>query len=173
MASHSSGSGAAASIGQNRPSLRVAFIHPDLGIGGAEKLVVDAAVGLERLGHDCEIITSYHDPNHCFEPTRDGACAGRGRVRGAIVDCLRLADLTLLANHLAALLRRKRNSQSACRQEHHSARSVWRVSPAVRHSATDVALLPAACRPLCFQVSRHNSFRSVQTAQRAPTVGSL
>lgn len=52
---------------------RIAFIHPDLGIGGAERLVVDAAVGLQNLGHDVEILTSWHDPNHCFEPTRDGA----------------------------------------------------------------------------------------------------
>ncbi|KAJ3525831.1 hypothetical protein NMY22_g10411 [Coprinellus aureogranulatus] len=55
----------------NRP-LRVAFIHPDLGIGGAERLVVDAAVGLQKLGHSVDIYTSHHDPNHCFEETRDG-----------------------------------------------------------------------------------------------------
>lgn len=54
-------------------TFRVAFIHPDLGIGGAERLVVDAALGLQDLGHDVEIITSHHDPNHCFEPTRDGS----------------------------------------------------------------------------------------------------
>lgn len=53
-------------------TFRIAFIHPDLGIGGAERLVVDAAVGLQELGHDVEIFTSWHDPNHCFEPTRNG-----------------------------------------------------------------------------------------------------
>ncbi|KDR81960.1 hypothetical protein GALMADRAFT_90454 [Galerina marginata CBS 339.88] len=52
--------------------LRVAFLHPDLGIGGAERLVVDAALGLQELGHSVDIYTSYHDPNHCFEETRDG-----------------------------------------------------------------------------------------------------
>ncbi|KAI0303327.1 glycosyltransferase family 4 protein [Multifurca ochricompacta] len=52
--------------------LRVAFIHPDLGIGGAERLVVDAAVGLQKLGHTVEIYTSHHDPAHCFDETRDG-----------------------------------------------------------------------------------------------------
>ncbi|KAJ3751474.1 glycosyltransferase family 4 protein [Lentinula detonsa] len=31
--------------------LKIAFIHPDLGIGGAERLVVDAALGLQNLGH--------------------------------------------------------------------------------------------------------------------------
>ncbi|KAJ7168065.1 mannosyltransferase [Mycena crocata] len=52
--------------------LRVAFIHPDLGIGGAERLVVDAAVGLQALGHSLIIYTSHHDPKHCFEETRNG-----------------------------------------------------------------------------------------------------
>ena len=36
--------------------LRIAFLHPDLGIGGAERLVVDAAVALKQKGHD---ITMY------------------------------------------------------------------------------------------------------------------
>ncbi|KAG0699001.1 mannosyltransferase [Suillus ampliporus] len=52
--------------------LRIAFIHPDLGIGGAERLVVDAALGLQSLGHSVDIYTSHHDPNHCFDETRDG-----------------------------------------------------------------------------------------------------
>ncbi|CAO1619312.1 unnamed protein product [Parajaminaea phylloscopi] len=52
--------------------LRIAVIHPDLGIGGAERLIVDTAVGLQQKGHDVEIFTSYHDPQHCFEATRDG-----------------------------------------------------------------------------------------------------
>ncbi|KAI0823888.1 alpha-1,3-mannosyltransferase ALG2 [Trametes gibbosa] len=52
--------------------LRIAFIHPDLGIGGAERLVVDAALGLQKLGHSVDLYTSHHDPGHCFEETRDG-----------------------------------------------------------------------------------------------------
>ncbi|KAI0781471.1 mannosyltransferase [Trametes elegans] len=52
--------------------LRIAFIHPDLGIGGAERLVVDAALGLQKLGHSVDIYTSHHDPGHCFDETRDG-----------------------------------------------------------------------------------------------------
>ncbi|KAL6308660.1 glycosyltransferase family 4 protein [Sparassis latifolia] len=52
--------------------LRIAFIHPDLGIGGAERLVVDAALGLQKLGHSVDIYTSHHDPTHCFDETRDG-----------------------------------------------------------------------------------------------------
>ncbi|KAJ3333416.1 Alpha-1,3-mannosyltransferase-like protein [Blyttiomyces sp. JEL0837] len=52
--------------------MRVAFVHPDLGIGGAERLVVDAAVGLQSRGHDVTVYTSHHDRTHCFEETRDG-----------------------------------------------------------------------------------------------------
>ncbi|KAI0344995.1 glycosyltransferase family 4 protein, partial [Trametopsis cervina] len=55
-----------------KSKLRIAFIHPDLGIGGAERLVVDAALGLQGLGHTVDIFTSHHDPSHCFEETRDG-----------------------------------------------------------------------------------------------------
>ncbi|KAF9050772.1 mannosyltransferase [Hymenopellis radicata] len=58
--------------------LRVAFIHPDLGIGGAERLVVDAALGLQKLGHSVDIYTSHHDPSHCFEETRDGSLKVHG-----------------------------------------------------------------------------------------------
>lgn len=50
--------------------LRVGFAHPDLGIGGAERLVVDAAVALQQRGHDVTLHTAHHDPSHCFEETR-------------------------------------------------------------------------------------------------------
>ena len=58
-------------------SLRVAFIHPDLGIGGAERLVFDAALGLQALGHSVDIYTSHHDRDHCFEETTNGAYLAR------------------------------------------------------------------------------------------------
>jgi alpha-1,3/alpha-1,6-mannosyltransferase len=48
------------------------FIHPDLGIGGAERLIIDAAVGLQELGHKVTIFTGHCDPNHCFDEARDG-----------------------------------------------------------------------------------------------------
>jgi alpha-1,3/alpha-1,6-mannosyltransferase len=50
----------------------IAFFHPDLGIGGAERLIIDAAVGLQEEGHKVTIFTSHCDPNHCFEEARDG-----------------------------------------------------------------------------------------------------
>lgn len=46
---------------------RIAFIHPDLGIGGAERLVVDAAVGLQNLHNEITVYTSHCDKSHCFE----------------------------------------------------------------------------------------------------------
>ena len=58
----------------------VVFFHPDLGIGGAERLVVDAAVGLKNLGNNVTIFTSHRDTSHCFEEARDGTLDVR--VRG-------------------------------------------------------------------------------------------
>ncbi|XP_011646932.1 alpha-1,3/1,6-mannosyltransferase ALG2 [Pogonomyrmex barbatus] len=51
---------------------RVTFLHPDLGIGGAERLVVDAALALKKNGHDVNFVTTHHDPEHCFSETKDG-----------------------------------------------------------------------------------------------------
>lgn len=51
---------------------RIVFLHPDLGIGGAERLVIDAAVGLQSRGHNVTLFTSHCDPTHCFEEARDG-----------------------------------------------------------------------------------------------------
>ncbi|KAL7794227.1 glycosyltransferase family 4 protein [Trichoderma ceciliae] len=50
----------------------IVFFHPDLGIGGAERLVVDAAVGLQERGHHVVIFTNHCDRNHCFDECRDG-----------------------------------------------------------------------------------------------------
>lgn len=60
------------SMAQKDKPRNVVFVHPDLGIGGAERLVVDAAVGLQSLGHNVTILTSYCNPNHCFDEARDG-----------------------------------------------------------------------------------------------------
>ncbi|KAK3944514.1 hypothetical protein QBC46DRAFT_374514 [Diplogelasinospora grovesii] len=59
----------------------IVFLHPDLGIGGAERLVVDAAVGLQQHHGDRVVIfTSHCDPAHCFDEARDGTLDVR--VRG-------------------------------------------------------------------------------------------
>jgi alpha-1,3/alpha-1,6-mannosyltransferase len=38
--------------------LRIGFIHPVLGLGGAERLVVDAALELRARGHHAAILTA-------------------------------------------------------------------------------------------------------------------
>ena len=59
--------------------MRVAFVHPDLGIGGSERLIVDAALALQKRGHNVHIFTSHHDPQHAFCETNtllDVTCRG-------------------------------------------------------------------------------------------------
>ncbi|KAH7676898.1 GDP-Man:Man(1)GlcNAc(2)-PP-dolichol alpha-1,3-mannosyltransferase protein [Dioscorea alata] len=52
--------------------LKIAIIHPDLGIGGAERLIVDAAVELASFGHKVHVFTAHHDKKRCFEETVSG-----------------------------------------------------------------------------------------------------
>ena len=52
--------------------LRVAFIHPDLGIGGAEQLVVNLALTCQKLGWYTTIFTPSYDPKRAFSQTKDG-----------------------------------------------------------------------------------------------------
>ncbi|XP_028673240.2 alpha-1,3/1,6-mannosyltransferase ALG2 isoform X1 [Erpetoichthys calabaricus] len=51
--------------------VNVVFLHPDLGIGGAERLVVDAALALRSKGCNIQIWTAHYDPDHCFSETKD------------------------------------------------------------------------------------------------------
>jgi alpha-1,3/alpha-1,6-mannosyltransferase len=55
---------------ERRPRLRIAFLHPDLGFGGAERLVIDAVLELERRGHDVTLYTTGWDPERTFPETR-------------------------------------------------------------------------------------------------------
>ncbi|KAF9202087.1 Alpha-1,3-mannosyltransferase-like protein [Haplosporangium sp. Z 27] len=120
MAANSGTSSSTTTTGNaSEPSvpLRIAFIHPDLGIGGAERLVVDAAVGLQNQGHHVVMYTSHHDPKHCFEETRDGTLKvhvggntivprtflGRFFIICAILRNLHLAWSMLLLNYDAPI----------------------------------------------------------------------
>jgi len=63
--------------------LRIGFIHPVLGLGGAERLVVDAALELRARGHDVTILTAEWTPTRAFPETRDGRVDVR--VRGGFL----------------------------------------------------------------------------------------
>ncbi|KAE8154935.1 glycosyltransferase family 4 protein [Aspergillus avenaceus] len=67
--------------GLNRSN--VIIIHPDLGIGGAERLIIDVALALQNRGHQVTVYTSHRDKSHCFEEARDGTLDVR--VRGNTV----------------------------------------------------------------------------------------
>jgi alpha-1,3/alpha-1,6-mannosyltransferase len=46
---------------------KVAILHPDLGIGGAENLIINVALALKMKNYDVKIYTPYYDPKRCFE----------------------------------------------------------------------------------------------------------
>jgi len=52
--------------------MRVAFLHPDLGIGGAEQLVINLALSCKRIGCYVKIFTPYYDQSRAFSQTKDG-----------------------------------------------------------------------------------------------------
>ncbi|XP_067425941.1 alpha-1,3/1,6-mannosyltransferase ALG2 [Emydura macquarii macquarii] len=56
----------------------VLFLHPDLGLGGAERLVVDAALALRARGCRVQIWTAHYDPARCFSETRGLAVRSAG-----------------------------------------------------------------------------------------------
>ena len=109
-------------------STAVTFVHLDLGIGGAERLVVNLATALtedeidekgnKRL-YGVKIITSHHDPNHCFDETKPngilGQCIavhgdwlprsifGKAAALCAIVRMLYIALMVILGHYLAVM----------------------------------------------------------------------
>nr|XP_023012047.1 alpha-1,3/1,6-mannosyltransferase ALG2 [Leptinotarsa decemlineata] len=52
--------------------LKIAFIHPDLGIGGAERLILDIASALSLDGHQVRFITNHFDKSHAFDELKNG-----------------------------------------------------------------------------------------------------
>jgi alpha-1,3/alpha-1,6-mannosyltransferase len=57
---------------QQERKLNIAVIHPDLGLGGAEKLIVNAAVALQSKQNNVHVYTAYHDKQRAFNETVDG-----------------------------------------------------------------------------------------------------
>jgi alpha-1,3/alpha-1,6-mannosyltransferase len=79
-------------------AVTIVFVHPELGLGGAERLVLDAATELRARGHRVVLLTAECDPAHAFPEAIDGsldvrvhgraiphAIAGRLRAPCAIV----------------------------------------------------------------------------------------
>jgi len=56
-------------------ALRIAFLRPGLGIGGAERLILDAALELDARGHDVSVFVGDRQPAQL-----DEVAAGRVRV---------------------------------------------------------------------------------------------
>ena len=54
-------------------AVRVAFVHPELGLGGAERLVLDAAAELRARGHRVVVLTTRRDPARAFPEAVDGS----------------------------------------------------------------------------------------------------
>ena len=50
----------------DKPSKKVAILHPDLGIGGAENLIINVALALKLRGYTVKIYTPHFDPARCF-----------------------------------------------------------------------------------------------------------
>lgn len=55
-----------------KEKLKIAFIHPDLGIGGAERLILDVAGALASQGHKVRFITNHFDKTHAFDELKNG-----------------------------------------------------------------------------------------------------
>lgn len=51
---------------------RIAILHPDLGLGGAERLIIDIGLALKASGYEVDMYTNFHDKNRCFDETRNG-----------------------------------------------------------------------------------------------------
>lgn len=54
-----------------KKKLKITFIHPDLGIGGAERLVLDIAGALASEGHHIKFVTNHFDKTHAFDELKN------------------------------------------------------------------------------------------------------
>jgi len=67
--------------------LQVVFVHLDLGIGGAEQLVLSLAKASLDAGHDVQLVTAHCRQNHCFDIVKkpDGELSERVHVWGHLI----------------------------------------------------------------------------------------
>lgn len=52
--------------------LRIALVHPELGLGGAERFVLDAALALQEHGHAVRLYVARLDPSRAFSDATSG-----------------------------------------------------------------------------------------------------
>lgn len=80
------------------------LLHLDLGIGGAERLMVNVAVSLLKMGHEVTIVTTHHDLKHCFDETKPGGILyGKIRVYGSWLPSQICGRGTAFCSHLRIL----------------------------------------------------------------------
>src|SRR5262245_54931689 len=89
--------------------LTVVFAHPELGVGGAERLVLDAAMELRTRGHRVVLLTTRRDPSRAFPEAVDGSLDVRvhgHRIPLQIAGRLRAACAVARMAWLSVALRR-------------------------------------------------------------------
>ncbi|KAI5201034.1 mannosyltransferase [Aureobasidium subglaciale] len=123
----------------------IVFFHPDLGIGGAERLVIDAAVGLQARGHKVTIFTSHCDPGHCFEEARDGTLDVRVRGNSLVPPTIfgRFAILCAILRqlHLVCIVALWNYELDHLRPTHFFVDQLSAAVPLLRFLYTDVGIL--------------------------------
>jgi alpha-1,3/alpha-1,6-mannosyltransferase len=118
-----------------KPGLRIGVLHPELTLGGAERVVVDAARAFQDMGHRVTIFTARHDRARCFEETADGTLDVRVNGRflpSHIAQRLRAPCAILRMAYLAAaaVARNRPFDVLFCDQVPHVIPLLKRLSPA-------------------------------------------
>ena len=140
----------------------IAFIHPDLGIGsltprsaklivgGAERLVIDAAVGLQERGHRVTIYTSHCDKTHCFDEARDGMSSSISSLRARII-------LSLCILVCESLKTNSRNTERKSPRQYNNPNPHPRpLFHPLRHPPPTPPLLPPPNQPIPSSRNPHN-----------------
>lgn len=79
----------------------IGIVHPDLGIGGAERLVLDVVSCLQLSGEEVCVYTGHHDESHCFKETLSfGKRAAWVHVRGGWFPCSVLGYFRVLLTNI-------------------------------------------------------------------------
>jgi alpha-1,3/alpha-1,6-mannosyltransferase len=90
---------------QSNKPLKIVFIHLDLGIGGAEQLVLNLAGASLTAGHHVTILTTKCDQHHCFSTVKhpDGPLANAVQIWGRWLPAHVLGMATSLCSSIRML----------------------------------------------------------------------